>query len=646
MKTTSKASQTIKPNAVGGTCTLPNCPICGDPVASDGNRPTSDGNADRITLNQPHEKALGEWMSQLQLLAYMDRAFTMFRWALEGFLCAVLTKVQWTKRVTLEEQGCCLFPGLELWTNGRYKPPVLFSQLLDKRKKPTGKYFLGPQVGEGFVMDLGRKGIELDDQDMNGLLDVAAAMIQKGADAGIAAKIDGALNTDEQLNPFLQFCRQALVCDVKLPVNAVACVDWTTARSFGNNQYRVKEIHSKLKSAAVPLCLLAREEDQAGVLLRCDYDTALAHFTEARQTSGEVDLFRSQWITRVFDPHLNDQLYDELDRVYWEQENRIRSQHKQEAQAKNQPAGRPAGAQLDLQSLTSVVLKTDHIREQVDEVLAQHPAIDTYIRGRNSAGQVTAESVAACYILESASHYCWHGKLTCAASDLKAAKKEVCRAPEASPGHAWVGTVLDVYSSANVGITPQDKQRTLIRLLTLLRLVARLDRSQELYDAKGRYREWTKSDRMLAVKGRPDLTRLKKHLLKQGGKSFQRNDCLALQIDPIAAAKLVAEGTFRAGNNLILEEMEPSNCHGNALTLAGFEGVDVWRGFGLNEDMWAFHSWCVCNGRIIETTGARETYFGIHVPVPFHKLLNAAAIHNPPSNPLIFRGKDLTSIHQ
>jgi hypothetical protein len=313
---------------------------------------------------------------------------------------------------------------------------------------------------------------------------------------------------------------------------------------------------------------------------------------------------------------------------------------------KTKPSNKPDRARMTCQTTTAPsppphtsppVLRTDQLKEQVDEVFARHPQIDLYIRGSKGSGPLSAESVVACYFLETVSHTSWSAPLRSTEQSLRECERRVRKrllasSQETSSSGGWnannLSLHLDLFSSVGAGAPPADKQPAIVRLLTIQELLRAQDRSHEMFTAEGRFKMPTDSDFTLAVKSRPDLTQLKKHLLKRGGKSFQRNDYLALQIDPVAAAMLIADGTFRAGTNLIYQEMEPSACHQNALIAACCEGVELWRGFGLSEDLWAFHSWCVFNGRIIETTREREIYFGVHVPVPFHKLLVAATIHN------------------
>jgi hypothetical protein len=116
----------------------------------------------------------------------------------------------------------------------------------------------------------------------------------------------------------------------------------------------------------------------------------------------------------------------------------------------------------------------------------------------------------------------------------------------------------------------------------------------------------------LGVKNRPDLTALKKRLLKRGGEHFQRNDFLSQELGPAVASYLMKAGAFLKGKPFTLVPMEVSNCHANAAELAEADKIThLWTGLALSEDgCWRVHAWCTRRSRIIETTVPRTLYFG------------------------------------
>src|SRR5581483_8107514 len=118
----------------------------------------------------------------------------------------------------------------------------------------------------------------------------------------------------------------------------------------------------------------------------------------------------------------------------------------------------------------------------------------------------------------------------------------------------------------------------------------------------------------LHVKGRADITRLKKRLLRQGGNRFQRNDVLDSELSRNIVRRLFEEGRFFPGQGASMLQMIPSECHRNVLLLAVHEKFQWWTGFALSDDgIWRLHSWGNDRGRVIETTEPSELYFGVRV---------------------------------
>jgi hypothetical protein len=120
----------------------------------------------------------------------------------------------------------------------------------------------------------------------------------------------------------------------------------------------------------------------------------------------------------------------------------------------------------------------------------------------------------------------------------------------------------------------------------------------------------------LGVLGRPDLTRLKEELLRHGGTRFQDDVVLFEQLGPDLTAKLLKQGHVFAGEEAQMHPMIPEECHSNALLLAARAGAEWWMGLALgHDDVWRIHSWAVRRGQLLETTAAREKYFGVKVRV-------------------------------
>jgi hypothetical protein len=121
------------------------------------------------------------------------------------------------------------------------------------------------------------------------------------------------------------------------------------------------------------------------------------------------------------------------------------------------------------------------------------------------------------------------------------------------------------------------------------------------------------------VAGRPDLTELKQQLLRHGGTGFQRNDYLVKFFDRKICEKLRARGTFVDGRGAIVYPMVASECEMNSILLAITRKFEFLTCMELSDDgVWRVHYWCVTpDGRIVETTCARELYFGTRIRVPW-----------------------------
>lgn len=139
----------------------------------------------------------------------------------------------------------------------------------------------------------------------------------------------------------------------------------------------------------------------------------------------------------------------------------------------------------------------------------------------------------------------------------------------------------------------------------------------------------------LEVKGRPDLTDLKKHILAHAGLGFQSNGWVAAQIGADATKRLIEEGQFFPGFNTIEFPMIGRDCHGNSALLGADPRAERWMGFGLGNDRWVVHSWAVRkkDRRVIETTPSNWlVYFGVHdlAPTKIAKCYKTAGIGDLP----------------
>lgn len=117
----------------------------------------------------------------------------------------------------------------------------------------------------------------------------------------------------------------------------------------------------------------------------------------------------------------------------------------------------------------------------------------------------------------------------------------------------------------------------------------------------------------LKVSGRPDLTKLKKRLLKKSGKHFQRNDFLSQELDKKFTGLLLLSGVFKSGRTAIAVSLERNKCHWNALAYAKARGAQFWSGLALSGGIWRVHSWCMEKDKVVETTQQQRLYFGVNM---------------------------------
>lgn len=127
------------------------------------------------------------------------------------------------------------------------------------------------------------------------------------------------------------------------------------------------------------------------------------------------------------------------------------------------------------------------------------------------------------------------------------------------------------------------------------------------------------ADRMAeAVAKNPAFKVLTSRLLQIGGEEVIPP--LSGEKDIIPAAALLAIGEVMTGP-VVFEEMEPSQCHVNVARQlnAGREGLTgICTGYALSDDgLWRRHWWGeFADGRLLETTVERVTYFGMSLRDP------------------------------
>ena len=147
----------------------------------------------------------------------------------------------------------------------------------------------------------------------------------------------------------------------------------------------------------------------------------------------------------------------------------------------------------------------------------------------------------------------------------------------------------------------------------------------------------------LKVKGRPDLTDLKKHILKHAGTRFQTNGWVAAQYNADTTKRLINGGRFFPGYDTLQFPMERRGCHINAELLGADPRAERWMGFALCAGGWVLHSWVVRkkDKRVIETTPSEWlAYFGVHEPVTgeVSKLYNMGGLGNSEAVNNLFEG--------
>jgi hypothetical protein len=114
---------------------------------------------------------------------------------------------------------------------------------------------------------------------------------------------------------------------------------------------------------------------------------------------------------------------------------------------------------------------------------------------------------------------------------------------------------------------------------------------------------------LTAVRLQPRLRSLRKLLLTLGGTHFVAPPSYDHSVD-----RLIADGFIMAAP-IHLKRIQLSRCHANVSKLWTRKRrtiVGIGTGYALSKDgLWRQHSWGLLREGILETTGAREKYFGI-----------------------------------
>jgi hypothetical protein len=112
-----------------------------------------------------------------------------------------------------------------------------------------------------------------------------------------------------------------------------------------------------------------------------------------------------------------------------------------------------------------------------------------------------------------------------------------------------------------------------------------------------------------AVGKQPELKRLKTVLLRLGG------DFLVAPPKPDQDVPMLLEQGFLTSGPIKLKVMKSSSCHQNVAflwTKRKFGIVGIATGYALSDDgLWRQHSWGILRDGVLETTQARQKYFGI-----------------------------------
>ena len=113
-----------------------------------------------------------------------------------------------------------------------------------------------------------------------------------------------------------------------------------------------------------------------------------------------------------------------------------------------------------------------------------------------------------------------------------------------------------------------------------------------------------------AVSKQPELKQLKTLLLQLGGDSI-----VAPPRTPDQDVSSLLKSGFVTSGPITLKVMKSSSCHQNIAavwTKKRFGIVGIATGYALSEDgLWRQHSWGILREGVLETTEAREKYFGI-----------------------------------
>lgn len=108
-----------------------------------------------------------------------------------------------------------------------------------------------------------------------------------------------------------------------------------------------------------------------------------------------------------------------------------------------------------------------------------------------------------------------------------------------------------------------------------------------------------------AQKNQPRVAELRESLLEQGGEEV----CFpAIEEDLML---LLTRGALVSPETIQVREGVPGQCHYNsAAEWFADESLSIATGYVLDDGVWRQHTWCVLGDVLVETTFAREMYFG------------------------------------
>jgi hypothetical protein len=257
--------------------------------------------AQQAQVAQGFSTAAGD---EQQALAYnLYTASCLFHQAYNGFILALLCGAEWNTPEEVAARGWTLVDtGFTVTPPGATGGPGIKIQQVKENNRDTAVFFLRPPHGKGVLVpilgDL-NSGCGLYYMNMAEKIAITSIYADPQRSGAIAPQAD--TGATMELNSFLEFCKTFLVSERTLCPSCMVKIGWGKNKSFGTDQFRVSDLFSEQTDQPVPLCLLFRVRDDHGVLLNCDYDTAIAEYDAAAEKAApDIDLFESDWVKSLF----------------------------------------------------------------------------------------------------------------------------------------------------------------------------------------------------------------------------------------------------------------------------------------------------------------------------------------------------------